>query len=506
MPNLIVYGVLGVFVGIGVLLGLRRGFNRQTIKFATVLLSFIFSLLIFDKIFPLFFSFAKGKTVDGMLTGVGLTLPQDIRSILTTIDADAASYLLAVPMAVAILPLSFVGCVFVLGWLLWIPGYVLCGTMGFIKRCNTKLTRILGALMGALQGAFIAVIILVPVAGMAGIATSAVNDVRERHPESQNSITVSSFHQNFIEPLESNVVLKFIDGKLGFIYDRLTNVEVDGKEIAMGDMAKNFYEVFVLYGDLEDFDYKRLTEENKVTITDMIDIMTKDEYMSTITAGAMKSLSLNIEKIKFITDMEEPVGGFVRELLLVYDTTSKETAKGDLYTTRNVYFIFSDTGSLAVMDEPGSMTQNMFKALLVKDAEGHSTVSLIADEFELNQRFVGVSNKLSSLAMEILIKNSGMSGDDTAEKLTNVKDGLNDIIKIEKDGKTEEEYKAEVSGSLDETLKNNGIALPPEKLDKLTDEVIKEFGDKEEDMTDLEFAEFMGNYYDIYNEETETEP
>ncbi len=502
--NYAVYAVVIGIVLLEIILGLIRGFNRQTIKFATFAASFLLSFVVFGKIFPFFFAFTQGRTVGNIISSLGFTFPENIMQIVATVDADAASYLIAVPMALIILPICFIGCFLFISFLLWIPGYALCGTMGFIRRVNTWYTRLLGALMGALQGAFIAAVVLVPVAGIVGVASNSVDVVKQRHPESANSIAISNFYEGNISDLESNKVLNFVDGKLGFLYDELTNVKVDGEYVNMGDIATNLYELFVLYGDLgADFDYKNLTDGNKETFNKMLDVLTKDEYMSTITSGGMKALFKNVHANQAILGLEEPIHSFVVSLLEVYETSEEDMIREDLLTTLNVYYIFNDSGALALIGTSSNLAEDTFKALLTKPAgTDDSTVSLICKEFDKNQRFAGVSKNLNDLSMELIIKNStipGASESDVAETLESVKEGINSAIKIDKtDFETEEEYKAAVSESIGNTLADNGIAVTPEQTDILADKVIEDFDGKTDEMTDLEFAEFIGKYYDIY--------
>ncbi len=496
--NYAVYGIVAASTLLGLCLGMIRGLNRQTIRLATVLLSFIGAFLIFNKIFPLFFSLTKGRTAEGLLLKFGIGLPENISSILSYINAEAASYLLAVPMALVILPVSFVFCFLSISVLLWIPGYVFCGAMGFIKRANTLLTRILGGVIGAIQGVFVAAVILLPVAGMIGTGSDVVSEVKARRPESINSVTISSFYETNLAPLQSNIVIKIVDERFGFVYDALTTVRVDGVDVNMTAVATDLYEIFVVSGDLGQFDYTALTEDNKAAISDMIEILTKDEYLAKITAGALSSVFYSIHNGHIVLGLEEPLHGLVISIISVYETEDYTTLHDDLVTTKNVYFIFSDTGSLAVVNMEGNASENMFTAILKTDENGKSTVSLISDELKRNERFYGVADKLSTFAMDILIKNTGGADSDTAQTLQSVKDGLNSAIKIKQDDyETEEEYKAAVSENIGATLEENGISLSDEKLSSLTDKVIENFGDGDE-MDDLEFAEFMGKYYDIY--------
>jgi hypothetical protein len=87
----------------------------------------------------------------------------------------------------------------------------------------------------------------------------------------------------------------------------------------------------------------------------------------------------------------------------------------------------------------------------------------------------------------------------TQETVDSVKNGLNDVYSIDKDSyATEEEYKAAVSLSLEETLNKNGIGLSEEELSELTDTVVDTMGEHDGEISDAELVEFMTRYYNVY--------
>ena len=101
------------------------------------------------------------------------------------------------------------------------------------------------------------------------------------------------------------------------------------------------------------------------------------------------------------------------------------------------------------------------------------------------------------MSMELLLNDKGLDAD-AEEVVSDLTNDMNEIIAIKKeDFETEEEYRAEVSTSIDAALADKGIPLEEEQLEQITDFVITEFEGKEE-IKEEEFADFMTKYYDLY--------
>jgi hypothetical protein len=111
-----------------------------------------------------------------------------------------------------------------------------------------------------------------------------------------------------------------------------------------------------------------------------------------------------------------------------------------------------------------------------------------------------VVNELVKIAVSLLLEQSGLDAD-TVQTISNIKDGLNSALAIEKaDYATDEEYKTAVSDSIGTTLAENGIGLEESELEAVTDYVINEMGGIE-NVTDADIAEFMAKYYDVYSKD-----
>ena len=99
-----------------------------------------------------------------------------------------------------------------------------------------------------------------------------------------------------------------------------------------------------------------------------------------------------------------------------------------------------------------------------------------------------------------------MGGDsDMHAMYEEVRAGLSDTLSITKEGKTEEEYKTEVSASLDTVLKNNGIELESGIVDGMSDyiydnydELNKAATDGDSQLSEQEMNDIIFSYYEAY--------
>ncbi len=498
-----VYGLVAFFVLGGLILGFWRGLNMQTMKFVTAIAGFFVSFLIFTNILPLLISVTAGKSISEFLGGFGIAIVGKAASVIDTVEADIAACILAVPLSVIVIPIGFAVVFFLVQALLIFPCAILCGIFGFGPRYNTLITRILGAAVGVIQGVLAAVVVLVPIAGILGSVGEAVRISEEKHPDSANSVAISyAYHAN-LGALEENMAIKLADEYAGFIYDQFTHVNIDGEDIDVKTVVDDFYELFVLYGDLSGVDYKALSEPHKETISKMILIAENDPFMARIISGAMRSVALNTKNGNLEFGIEQSSQEFFNALLGVFETSDLTNVKGDLETFKAVYFLMSDTGSINAISSKGQ--SEMFNCFLQKDENGNTVVTRITNELDANPRFIEVSHSLSTLALDMLLQNSGVDSE-VAETVENVKEGINSVVSLNPDDyETHEEYKADVSQGIDTTLKDNGIELESDQLDQVTDYVIENHAGKGE-LTDLEFAEFMGKYYDVYAGGTGTIP
>ena len=501
LPTLInigLYVLVAFFIATGLRLGFTRGFSRQTVRFIFVATSFGLSFAAFSAIYPALYSMVEGKTLADVASTYGIILSEDIAKFAVCIKGETAVYLASVPLAIVAFPIGFILMFASVTAVLTFPYIVICGALGFGSKYNTTLMRFLGAAVGVVQGALIGLLVIMPIDGILDIATEAIVLAEEEHPDSQNAVTIADIYHQNLDDVLSNPVLKFSDVSFGFIYDKFSTITVEGEVINAKEIADDLFELFVLYGDLgADFNFKSLTADNKKVINEIIDCFGDDHLMTAIVSGALSSVGKAASTGAIAFDAGEPMQSLYIALLEICATSDSSTVEGDLETLAKIYYLFSDEGML----QAESVT-SVFASFLVSDAEGTSAFKRMVNILRENPRFENTAEVCTKVAMDLLLQNSGAGTGDgdsnVAETITNVKNGINDVVALDKNNfETEEEYKAEVNKGITNTLEENGISLSDQKIDELTDYVIENYGDKQE-ISDEEFLDFMTKYYDTY--------
>ena len=496
-------GVYAVFIGIGalgLLLGLSRGISRQTVKMVTVLAAFFISLALFKRAYPYMISVFEEKTLYEVSQMLGISFKENITNYLKVIEGEDAAYIIAVPLTVVIMPIFFLICIWLISAILTIPYIVVCGALGFTKGANGPIARLAGGAVGALQGMFIAALIIMPVAGMVDIANEAVTVAETEHPDFKNTEKISTLYHENIDKVAENPILKKVDETFGFIYDGFTTIDVEGDEVHVVTAVDDIVELYVYYGELgggekgDKFDFKNPTPYDREIINLMIESFGDDRLMTVLVADAFKAFGTSSETGAFILKSDEPIKTLMTALIKTFATTDEDNIESDLYTFADVYYLLGTEGVLKAPNQ-----EEMFTIFLNIDEDGSSTFKRLCVLLEENPRYAHMSPTLSTIAMDMLLQNSGVDKD-TAETLEEVKATVNDVLLIEKENfGTTEEYKEAVNNEVNQTLTDNGIQLEPEELDQLTDYIIQQ---KEEngktEFTDADMADFMAKYYDLY--------
>ena len=489
---------LVVYAAIGLLLGMSRGFSRQAVRVITVIIAFLLSLALFNRVYSYMVLMFEERTLLEVADMLGLSFNESITSYLEVIEGEDAAYILAIPLTVVLIPLFFVLSVTIIKDILLIPFWIVCGALGYTRKANTPITRLLGGALGLLQGVFIAAITLMPVAGMLDIAEEAVTIAETEHPDFKNTELISDIYHKNVDKVADNKILDVVDDTFGFIYDRFTTIDVEGEEIHIATAVDDFVEMFVYYGELGGeegkFNYMNIDENDKRIIDEMIANFGDDRLMTVLVSDFFKALGTASETGALVLSVDEPLKTLMTALVVTFATTDETNVEGDLYMYADVCYFLSCEGVFTAED-----TTTIFTSFLNMDENGESAFKRLCVLLESNPRFAHMSPTLSELAMRMLLENSGID-QDAQETLNEVKDTVNDVLNIDKESfETEEEYKEAVNTEVSETLANNGIDLEPDQIDQITDYIIQQ---KEEngktEFTDADMADFMAKYYDIY--------
>ena len=494
--NLSVYGIALVLGGIGAIMGLMRGACRQTVRFITVIASAVLAFLACLAIYPAVMNYIDGLTMQDIVNMVGSGLAEPIQKILLCIEPSLVGDALALPLAFLVMPLIFVLLFIVISLLMLIAHAVISGALGFSSKRNNVLTRIGGAALGFLQGVIVAAVILVPASGTLATAEASVAGAYEAYPQSHNAIELNdSFYKNFGSTVK-NPVMQISAGVSNVTYNAWSQIKVDGDAIDVRDTVDSAVNMIVHLGELSESDLTSFTPEQKEALRAITSDAYSNRYLAILLSSALRSFSEMVDEGAIAVTFEAPVGAFVEHFIAIFSTSSKENLDDDIKTLENVIFILADDGAIKTMRET---PDKMFEKFTVIGADGHTLLGRIELELESNPRMIAASHELSTLSMSLLLAGKGEEMETAEDALKDVSGAIDDVINMDKDNfETEEEYKEAVNETVDATLKDYGIELPPDKLDQLTEFILSEF-DGKQSITEAELADFMVKYYELYS-------
>ena len=488
---------MGLCVILSAIIGYARGLSRQVVKIITVVISAVAAFFASSALFNPFVNWLNSFGIEGIVERLNITLDETTREMILSASPDLLVRIAVIPYTLVAAPVLFVVLYALFALLTSIIHKLLCGAFGFTRRNNNIFTRFGGLAVGAVQGLFVAILILVPFCGVINTAHVAVIDANEEQPESEYTTFLSSAYGSYFSELDANPIYTHVANLSVMIYEKYSNVELYGDKVDMTEVASECVGIYVATADFDGANFMALRDQDKKAIDKIVENAIDSDYMSSILADSLSAFSRVIEIGAYELELpdHEKVRKLINDIVIILGTTSDETVADDIVTFKNVYYLLSDGGVLTAANEEGSEVFSLFTQV---DASGKTLMSRLNDELVKNPRTHVLCTDMADVAMALLLTNSGMSETITPETLDNVKGSLNDVIAMDKDAyETEEEYKAAVSNTIGTTLDECHIALEPEQLDIVTDYVIQEFEGKEE-VTDEDMVNFMSQYYDAY--------
>ena len=502
----IIYGFVAVFALFGALAGLWRGFLRQTVRTTTIVISLVASYALLSIGYGYFDRFLDGKTmadVEGWLRSSRIITPDVDLSWIYNFDVHTAELILKLPLSLVLMPVIFVACFVVISFVMVIAHKIVCAVCGFRSHRNSAATRILGMLLGLVQGVVVAGVLLMPVIGVGNMAKEAVAQLNEQAPNEESiTVTCSNGYDTYVKSVNENHVMNAY-GALGInlLYESIATIDIDGEAANMTELLPSGVTLAYNAARLKGADMKNLTSENEASIKAMIEAVKNNKYLSSVLSETTRSLAYAYTNGKLNIPINEKFASILNATAEIFHTSDATNIKGDLDTLSDVFFILSRDGVLNSLDKGSDA---MLDVLVKRDAGGDTTVSRIVDTIKQNDRTKPLVTLFTKLSVTVMSEEIGVS-DDIFATYDNIKNSLNsDVLTIDKNSyATEEEYVAEVSLALDTTLKNNNIELEKDIVDTMAQYVADNFSEVTE-ITDEEASDIILYYYDAYLEYVES--
>ena len=237
-------------------------------------------------------------------------------------------------------------------------------------------------------------------------------------------------------------------------------------------------------------------ESAKEAMSNIVSDVGENKFTASIISGILRGVGTAVDKEALLVPADEPYKSLITDSLLIFKDSTSENVYQDMSTILEVYFILSDTGSLVAFGEPeNSESANC----LITPREGGTAIDQIVAVLNENERTRPIVSTLTKISVGIMCESFGLDQDAT-ELYSNVKDGINDVVSVNKgDYETEEEYKDAVSDKLDEKLRENNIQLEEQIVDDMSQYIVDNYSDVDE-VTDEVVNDVILSYYDAYKD------
>lgn len=451
--------VLTVFIVLVVLLktrgGIKRGAYRQPIHLAGVLLAAIISFAVTTISCTSILKMFDGKTMSEILAilqnNFGISITGEYAEAIGSFDANLISYLLAVPLAF-ISPIIF--------FIIYIVAAIIIGSARatVIKFCKIPRRvdtagKTVGGVLGALEGVLVMAIMLLPVTAMLRLGVPIIEKV-----DIQDE-TISQVRDGVVDVYESPAIrlVSFAGGD--FLANELSTVKLENSKINLtNEINVGFDIAYQMIGFMEDGG-ESITPEKEESLRKALDLLEKSDYLPILLSGAMNIVADKLDEFMpdsgddadvnvAVEKLSAELGGFLR-------TSTADTVVADIKTFLDLYLLLGSDGTL---DKISNNPEDAFASMIEKDDNGKTLISKMIDTLSSNERTKPIISTLNELSVSLMLNEMGVTGD-TAQVYDELKTGINNVIKVDRDSfETEDEYKeelkTEIKGTVTTTLGN----------------------------------------------------
>lgn len=485
--------------------GMRRGTWRQLVRTGLTLLSAIASYIAGTWLSGHIIGSLDIASLDGLINTVESYLPgagDAIRDVLSSIDTDMVEYIILLPAAIIIIPVITTFLFLAINLVLKIVRAIVIKVIG-LKRAKSNSQRLGGALLAAVEGIIWIIMVMLPICG----ALSLVDQAYEKAIDSaddESKTELIEFYDEYLLPFTSNPAIEFIDS-LGTtaLADGIATVTIENEKANMRDEVLSVAHIIIVdAGALEGSDFTNLTPENKEAIGSIVDALSASPFMSRILVQVVQIVPTVYESGFIPLDFGEEFTGIIDDLMTFLKSVERETLSKDLNTIKQFYFGFSDSGLISAMTDGEDIMQFISddykndKHILgmINTLSGNPRTQSIVDglyNFVLNAAFSGAMSSPDG---------EGEGGESVNIDITEVKNGINNIVSVNRENfETEEEYREVLADTIQTTINDTiNVELEDDVVEEIANFVDENYSEQLGELTDEEFNEVIFEVIDIY--------
>ena len=502
----IAVGILGlflIFIILKMLFGMGRGTWRQLVRTGATLLAAIVSFVAGDIIAGRIVGSLDVNNLETLIQEVEAQLPQSgniIRSVLGTIDTEMIEYILLLPATIILIPILTTVMFLVINLIFKIIRGIVIKILKF-KKAKTNPQRLGGALLAAVEGLIWVTMVLFPLTGLMTLADAAYTEAMNADGASTE---LRETYDEYIAPFTENPVFTFVEN-IGA--DAMTNniatVRLNGKRTNMRHQVLSVAHIFVVDARaLQGADFTALTAEQQAALESILDTLAESPFTSGLMVSTLNTIP-TIYQSGLIPMDDMNIGEFspiIDSLMVFLAEINADTLGTDLDTVMDFYFGFCDSGILGAL----SGGEDIMK-FISEDYKGERHILTMLNTLSGNARTKGIVDGLYNLVLSAAFSGSGDESDGENNvmadvNISDVREGLNNIVSINRDQyETVEEYREVLSDTISTTINDTiGVELDQETADEIADYVDENFSEQIGELTDEEFNELVFEVIDIY--------
>ena len=492
--------------------GRRRGVKREGVRIgctvATAIVSFFTTNLICEKIME----YTTTEKIKELLASVDNS--GDAVNLDALVDClPSLELVLAMPVTVLVLPLVFTVSFSLLKIVFNIISGIICAIFK-IKKPNKKTEekqrkkqRALGGVIGFVEGLIISLVCMLPFVGIFGMLNDSVDVIRECEGETHSEFII--IYDENVAYIGDHFAVKATETLGGrALLNEFATYHINGREVNMRDEIIKIVSMAMEFQSMGDINFADLSEENKEAIKSAVASFQNSDYLTLIITGFISDMGKFMEDGVIPISVPAPYDVIWNPVVSMLATSNPENFKADIDTVVEVYFILSDYGVLKSFGKDIDAVSDAFTITVEINGENKTVVERVVDIINSNERTRGLVKAITDMSLTILSQSFGNIdfSIDITESYDNIKNGVMNVIKLDKDSYNGdlEKYEADRNELLNQTLTDNDIVLEADIIDGIGDFIDENYGDRNE-ITDEEFNNIILSYYQAYKDYIESE-
>ena len=350
--------------------------------------------------------------------------------------------------------------------------------------------------------------VIFPLTGLMTLADAAYTEAMNAEGPSSE---LRETYDEYIAPFTENPVFTFVEGiGADAMTESIATVKLNGKRTNMRHQALSVAHIFVVDARaLQGADFTALTAEQQASLESILDTLAESPF----TCGLMVS-TLNTIPTLYHSGLipmenlsEGEFGAVIDGLMAFLAEINEDTLESDLDTVMGFYFGFCDSGILGALSGGEDIM-----AFISDDYKSDRHILNMINTLSGNVRTKGIVDSLYNMVLRAAFP--GSSNNESADipadggsnnvvadvNINDVREGLNNIVSVNRDQyETEEEYREVLSDTISSTLNDTvGVEIDQETADEIADYVDENFSEQIGELTDEEFNELVFEVIDIY--------